>query len=86
MSEDVQGEQRRSERVASRKCVELIIDADLIGGESINVSSTGVSITTEAPIEVELRFGQDPPFRAALVWAHRQSDGHCQYGFEYSKD
>ena len=91
MDEDSQAEgrpdeRRRSERVLSNKAVEFIVDADMIEGSSLDVSGSGVSITTDKPIEVELRFGTEGSFRAALVWAHKTSEGGCQYGFEYIED
>ena len=86
MNEDGRSERRRSKRVASQKPAEFIVDADLIEGHSIDVSGSGVSITTDQPIQIELRFGTAPSFRAALVWAHQTSEGRCRYGFEYLKD
>jgi len=86
MSYDTQIECRRDPRTESQKPVEFIVDADMIEGSSVNVSESGVRITTHAPIEVELRFGEGEPIRASLVWARQNSEGGCEYGFEYFND
>jgi len=86
MSTNALTELRRDPRIDARKPVEFIVDADLIEGSSINVSQSGIRMNTQAPIEVELRFGENATSRAALVWARRNDEGGCEYGFEYIDD
>jgi len=87
MSVNAITELRRNPRAEVQKPVGfIIVDSDLIEGHSINVSESGIRLATHDPIEVELRFGEHGRTRAALVWARRNEDGGCEYGFEYIDD
>ncbi|MBL7221209.1 MAG: PilZ domain-containing protein [Phycisphaerae bacterium] len=76
-------EKRRSPRVESASPVEFVLDSNTFAGVMTDVSSTGVRMTTPAPMEVNLVTGSDEARRATLVWACRRDDGSCMYGFKY---
>jgi hypothetical protein len=84
MDDNAYAEKRKSQRTESASPVEFIIDANTVDGVTMDVSSTGVRMTTPAPIEVDLQTGPGQARRATLVWACQRDDGSCMYGFEYA--
>ena len=85
MDDNTYAEKRKSQRIESASPVEFIIDANTVDGVTMDVSSTGVRMTTPTPIEVDLQTGPgEEARRATLVWACQRDDGSCMYGFEYA--
>ena len=77
-------EKRRFSRIESASPVEFVLDSNTVDGVTIDVSSTGVRMTTPAPLEIDLVTGADEARRATLVWACQRDDGSCMYGFKYA--
>jgi len=84
MDDNANIEKRGSPRIESTGPVEFVLDANTVDGMTLDVSATGVRMTTPAPLEVDLQTGPDEARRATLVWACQRDDGSCMYGFEYS--
>ena len=84
MDDSKYAEKRGSPRIESAAPVEFVLDSNTIDGVTIDVSSTGVRMTTPAPLEVQLQTGPDEARRATLIWACQRDDGSCMYGFEYA--
>ncbi len=85
---DVNNDDRRdTQRISIKAEIEFFVSADLIVGETLNVSKSGVGFSTKSPLEIELRIvgteHADEPQKARLVWARQTIDGGCTYGFEY---
>ncbi len=77
------------ERIATRKeiktKVEFIVDGDIISAESVNISTTGISFTTDNPIKIRMRFEEDGETKeelAELVWA-KQDEKETSYGLSF---
>lgn len=84
MDDNAYAEKRASPRIESAAPVEFVLDSNTIDGVTIDVSSTGVRMTTPAPLDVKLRTGPDEARQATLIWACQRDDGSCMYGFEYA--
>ena len=85
MDDNAYTEKRTSPRIESAAPVEFVIDSNTVDGVTIDVSSTGVRMTTPTPLDVKLQTGPDEARPATLVWACQRGDGSCMYGFEYAK-
>ena len=84
MDDSAYAEKRKSPRLESAGPVEFVIDSNTVDGVTMDVSATGVRMTTPSPLEVDLLTGADEARRATLVWACQRDDGSCMYGFEYA--
>lgn len=80
---------RTAERKTVKKPVEFFVDADIIQAESVDLSSTGIRMTTQHPIRIRMRiYDDDGGFReqvAELVWASKEAP-LTSYGFEFGPD
>jgi hypothetical protein len=84
MDDSAHREKRQSPRIESSGPVEFVLDSNTVDGIMIDVSSTGVRMTTPRPLEVTLQTGPDGPRQGTLVWACQRDDGSCMYGFKYT--
>lgn len=85
MSED----KRHAERKPISTEVEFYVDADIIDASSIDISESGIRITSLNPIRVRMRFmadGERHERLAELVWARRNPEGDMDYGLQYIED
>jgi len=75
------GEKRGRERRASTRKeleigIEFFVNADIIAARSIDMSKTGLSFDTEAPLNIHMRMEIDGELcdrEAQVVWATRNS-------------
>ncbi len=82
-------ERRGAERRPITTEVEFYVDADIVEASSIDLSKTGVQLSTDRPIRIRLRMdvdGKATDHQAELVWARRSADGDMSYGFEFLED
>jgi len=80
---------RRSERKPFVTKVDFYVDADLVTAKSLDISKSGIRLTTKEPIKTHLRIANSDHYidsHAQLVWARRNEDGSMEYGFEYVKE
>ncbi|MCP4375057.1 MAG: PilZ domain-containing protein [bacterium] len=83
MQDNTYLEKRQSPRIESSGPVEFALDTSTVDGIMLDVSSSGLRMTTPTPLEVTLQIGPDGPRRGTLVWACQKDDGSCMYGFKY---
>ena len=85
MDESQYTEKRGHPRIESVGPVEFVLDSKTFDGVTMDISSTGVRMTTPEPLEVNLQTGPEAARRATLVWACQRDDGSCMYGFKYAR-
>jgi hypothetical protein len=85
-------EQKQLQRAPRKEIdtkVEFIIDSYIDDARSQNISSLGMSFTTQKPIKFRMRLNVDGKMQehtASLVWAKKDSAGATSYGFEFITD
>lgn len=75
-------DRRHVNRRATALPVTLIIPADAIGGETVDVSPTGVLIEVKERLTVLLRFGDEKALRGHLVRATPTDDDKTAYAVQ----
>lgn len=68
--------------------IEFVADVDVLNGEGINISESGISFTIEDNLPFEIMFelnGDVYRGTADLAWFQRHKGG-CRLGFEYHRD
>ena len=82
-------EKRRAERKPLSTEVQFYVDADIIKASSVDISDSGIRMTTHTPIRIRMRYemdGRQHERVAELVWARRNADGNMDYGLQYLED
>lgn len=82
-------DRRRCERICIDAGLEFFVDADIQGGECLDVSQTGLRFSSPEALQVELRLnvdGEREERRGRLVWARGHADGSIEYGLQFNDD
>ncbi len=86
---------RIAQRIHVTTKVEFYVDEDVINGESVDFSETGIRFETESPLQFRVRFehaqnetedGNVYEREAELVWAKTEVDGCMTYGLRFISD
>ncbi len=88
---DEQNESRRQHaRVEIKAQVEFFVDADIVSAETIDISDSGLRITTREPVKTTLRITENgggvKEYQAEMVWASQDSDERMTFGLKFIDD
>ncbi|MCK5540263.1 MAG: PilZ domain-containing protein [Deltaproteobacteria bacterium] len=88
---DEQNDSRRQyPRVEVKAQVEFFVDADIVSAETIDISDSGLRITTREPVKTTLRItendGKVKEYQAEMVWARQDSGERMTFGLKFIDD
>ena len=89
MSDGNSVERRRQPRKDLQADVEFLVQGDVLGADSVDISDEGIRLRTPGPILVSLRVpvnGEQRRYDARLVWAESTPDGKISCGFEFVEE
>lgn len=87
MSEDAGTDKRRAERWPLSAPAQFIVQQDVVEAESVDISETGVRISTSEPLNICVRVEEEGRLAeryARLVWARKEGEGMV-YGFAFTR-
>lgn len=77
---------RRDERYPLEEEIEFSLEGDVLDATGVDVSQTGISLTTKFPFGIKMRLkiaGEIEQRRARIVWAVPLADGGVHVGMEF---
>ncbi|MHC4944976.1 MAG: PilZ domain-containing protein [Planctomycetota bacterium] len=86
MKSKSKAERRNAVRRRQFTPIEFIVEGDLVAATTVDVSETGLSITTNEPLNLTVRFqvnNQAKVYQTKMVWAKREEEGGMTYGLEF---
>ena len=86
MSDIEKNEKIKQERYLLETEIAFHTKNDIYMASSVNISSSGIKIVTEKPIDICFQItenGKLVQYDAQLVWARVKDDGTMEYGMKY---